>query len=118
MGDPFIRMDGRAVFKAAIEKMVESAHFVMDQAKISASDIKLFIPHQANLRIMSAVRERLGINEDHMMVTVDTHGNTSAASIPLALDKAIRSGRLKRGDIALLQGVGGGFTWSSVLLKY
>lgn len=118
VGDPFIRMDGRLVFKAAIEKMTESANNLLDKANLGANDIDLFIPHQANIRIMNMVREKLGINEDRMMVTVNTHGNTSAASVPLALDKANRSGRLKRGDLVLLQGVGGGFTWASALLKF
>ena len=95
VGDPFIRMDGRLVFKAAVEKMTESAR-----------------------NVLNMVREKLGIDEEHLMISVNQHGNTSAASVPLALDKAHRSGRLKRGDLVLLQGVGGGFTWASVLLKF
>lgn len=118
VGDPFIRMDGRLVFKAAIEKMTESANNLLAKANLGPNDVDLFIPHQANIRIMTMVREKLGIAEDRLMVTVNTHGNTSAASVPLALDKANRSGRLKRGDIVLLQGVGGGFTWASALLKF
>ena len=118
VGDPFIRMDGRLVFKAAVEKMTESARSVLTKANLATNDVDLYIPHQANLRIMNMVREKLGIDEEHLMISVNQHGNTSAASVPLALDKAHRSGRLKRGDLVLLQGVGGGFTWASVLLKF
>ena len=118
VGDPFIRMDGRLVFKAAVEKMTESARNVLTKANLATNDVDLYIPHQANLRIMNMVREKLGIDEEHLMISVNQHGNTSAASVPLALDKAHRSGRLKRGDLVLLQGVGGGFTWASVLLKF
>ena len=118
VGDPFIRMDGRLVFKAAVEKMTESARNVLTKANLATNDVDLYIPHQANLRIMNMVREKLGIDEEHLMISVNQHGNTSAASVPLALDKAHRSGKLKRGDLVLLQGVGGGFTWASVLLKF
>lgn len=118
VGNPYIYMNGKAVFKAAIEKMTESGKEAMEKAGISPEQISLFVPHQANLRIMNVVTEKLNINKENMMISVNTHGNTSAASIPLALDKAVTSGRLKRGDLALLQGVGGGFTWASVLLKY
>lgn len=118
VGNPYIFMDGRAVFKAAVEKMTESGKEVLEKAGLTASDVALFVPHQANLRIMNMVAEKLGINKDNMMISVNSHGNTSAASIPLALDKAVSSGRIKRGDVVLLQGVGGGFTWASVLLKY
>ena len=111
-------MNGKAVFKAAVEKMTESGREVLEKAGLKPGDVSLFVPHQANLRIMSMVTDKLGINPENMMVSVNSHGNTSAASIPLALDKAASSGRIKRGDILLLQGVGGGFTWASVLLKY
>ncbi|MCD8338724.1 MAG: ketoacyl-ACP synthase III [Burkholderiales bacterium] len=117
-GDPYIRMDGKGVFKAAIESMTSSAKSVLSKAGVSPKDLSLFIPHQANLRIMKVVAEKLGVSPDVMMVSVDSHGNTSAASVPLALDKAVEDGRIKRGDLVLLQGVGGGFTWGSVLLKY
>ncbi len=118
VGCPYVFMDGRAVFRIAVEKMISGALELFERAKISASDIALYIPHQANLRIMNHVAEKLGIAPERMMVTVNTHGNTSAASIPLALDKAIAQGKIKRGDLVLVQGVGGGFTWASVLLRY
>uniref|UniRef100_UPI00402AA955 beta-ketoacyl-ACP synthase III n=1 Tax=Turicimonas muris TaxID=1796652 RepID=UPI00402AA955 len=118
VGNPYIFMNGKAVFKAAVEKMTESGREVLEKVGLKPADVSLFVPHQANLRIMSMVTDKLGINSENMMVSVNSHGNTSAASIPLALDKAASSGRIKRGDILLLQGVGGGFTWASVLLKY
>ncbi len=118
VGMPFIQMNGKAVFVSAIEKMTESGRKMMARAGIDPSEIKLFIPHQANLRIMNQVTQRLAIAPENMMVTVDTHGNTSAASIPLALNKAVTQGRIRRGDLVLVQGVGGGFTWASVLIKY
>lgn len=118
VGNPYIFMNGKAVFKAAVEKMTESGKEVLAKAGLKSSDVALFVPHQANLRIMNMVTEKLEINPENMMISVNTHGNTSAASIPLALDKAVTSGRIKRGDILLLQGVGGGFTWASVLVKY
>ncbi len=118
VGNPYIFMNGKAVFKAAVEKMTESGKEVLAKAGLKSSDVTLFVPHQANLRIMNMVAEKLEINPENMMISVNTHGNTSAASIPLALDKAVTSGRIKRGDILLLQGVGGGFTWASVLVKY
>lgn len=118
VGDPFVRMDGKLVFKAAVEKMTESAISVLQKAKMQASDIDIYIPHQANLRIMNLVCAKLGLDTEKMIVSVSDHGNTSAASIPLALDKAYREGKLRRGDNVLLQGVGGGFTWASVLLKF
>ena len=118
VGDPFIRMDGKLVFKAAVEKMTESALNVLQKANLSPNDIDVYIPHQANLRIMNMVRHKLGVPEENLVVSVNKHGNTSAASVPLALDKAYAAGKIKRGDIVLLQGVGGGFTWASALLKF
>lgn len=118
VGDPYIRMEGRLVFKAAVEKMTESALNVLAAANLAPSDVDVYIPHQANLRIMNMVRGKLNIPESNLVVSVTKHGNTSAASVPLALDKARQSGQLKRGDIVLLQGVGGGFTWASALLKF
>ncbi|WP_289170482.1 3-oxoacyl-[acyl-carrier-protein] synthase III C-terminal domain-containing protein, partial [uncultured Parasutterella sp.] len=118
VGDPYIRMEGRLVFKAAVEKMMESALNVLAAANLAPGDVDVYIPHQANLRIMNMVRGKLNIPESNLVVSVTKHGNTSAASVPLALDKARQSGQLKRGDIVLLQGVGGGFTWASALLKF
>ena len=117
-GDPTLKMDGGAVFKLAVRVLEESAHEALDANGMKISDLDVYIPHQANVRIVSHVAKRLGLPESKCIVTVDRHANTSAASIPLALDVAVRDGRVKKGSIVLLQGVGGGFTWGSVLLKY
>ncbi len=117
VGDPFIRMDGRTVFRMAVEKLSSGALSVLEKSGFRPEDVDLYIPHQANLRIMKMVAHKLGIPEERMMVSVDTHGNTSAASVPLSLDKAVQSGRIRKGSLVLLQGVGGGFTWGSVLLR-
>ncbi len=117
-GDPFLRMDGPAVFKFAVKVLAEVAEEAMHQAGITAAQIDWLIPHQANIRIMQATARKLGLPAEKCIVTVDSHGNTSAASIPLALDAAVRSGRIKRGDMLLLEGVGGGFTWGATVLKY
>lgn len=117
VGDPFIRMDGRTVFRMAVEKLSSGALSVLEKTGFRPEDVDLYIPHQANLRIMKMVAHKLGIPEERMMVSVDTHGNTSAASVPLSLDKAVQSGRIREGSLVLLQGVGGGFTWGSVLLR-
>lgn len=116
-GDPFLRMDGQAVFKQAINVLEKSAHDVLKQAGLSVNDVDWLIPHQANIRILSLLAKRLGISLEKVVVTLDRHANTSAASVPLALDVASRDGRVKSGQIILLQGVGGGFTWGSVLVK-
>lgn len=118
VGDPFLRMDGQAVFKLAVNVLDSSAREVMADAQLAADRIDWLIPHQANLRILAATARKLGLPEDRLVVTVDRHGNTSAASVPLALDLAVRDGRIRRGQHLLLQGVGGGFTWGSVLLRY
>jgi len=118
VGDPFLRMDGQAVFKLAIGVLDESARRVAADAGVDVSAIDRVIPHQANIRIMSALVRKLGLPEDRLVVTVDRHGNTSAASVPLALDYAVRNDQVRRGQLVLLQGVGGGFTWGSVLLRY
>jgi 3-oxoacyl-[acyl-carrier-protein] synthase-3 len=117
LGNPLLRMDGQAVFKLAVGVLEQTAHAVMAKAGISADDIDWLIPHQANLRIMHGTVRKLKIPLAKLIVTVDQHGNTSAASIPLALDTAVRAGKVKRGDTLMLEGVGGGFTWGSVLLK-
>jgi 3-oxoacyl-[acyl-carrier-protein] synthase-3 len=118
VGDPFIRMDGKAVFRTAVTTLTDSAHRVLEKAGAAAADLDLYIPHQANLRIMSMVTKHLGLPPEKMMVSVDSHGNTSAASVPLSLDKAFKSGRISSGSLVLLQGVGGGFTWGSVLVRF
>ena len=117
-GDPFLRMDGQAVFKLAVSVLGNSALETLAQAKLDASHLDWLIPHQANVRILNATARRLGVPEERLVVTVDRHANTSAASVPLALDEVVRDGRIKRGDKVLLQGVGGGFTWGSVLVRW
>jgi 3-oxoacyl-[acyl-carrier-protein] synthase-3 len=117
-GRPFLTMDGPAVFKLAVNVLGASALDVLQQAGIDAERLDWLIPHQANIRILSAIAKRLGVPEERLVITVDRHGNTSAASVPLALDEAVRDGRIRRGQHLLLQGVGGGFTWGSVLLRW
>jgi 3-oxoacyl-[acyl-carrier-protein] synthase-3 len=118
LGDPFLKMDGQAVFKLAVGVLESTARTVLEKAGRSEADIDWLIPHQANIRIMQGTARKLKLPMDKVIVTVDQHGNTSAASIPLALDVAVRSGRIRRGDTLLLEGVGGGFTWGSVLVDY
>jgi 3-oxoacyl-[acyl-carrier-protein] synthase III len=118
LGDPLLKMDGQAVFKLAVGVLEQSARAVLAKAGRSEADIDWLIPHQANIRIMQGTAKKLKLPLDKLVVTVDEHGNTSAASIPLALDVAVRSGRVKRGDTVMLEGVGGGFTWGAVLLDY
>jgi 3-oxoacyl-[acyl-carrier-protein] synthase-3 len=117
-GDPTLKMDGGAVFKLAVRVLEEGAREALATNGLQVSDIDAYIPHQANVRIVSHVARKLGLADSKCIVTVDRHANTSAASVPLALDTAVRDGRVKRGDTVLLQGVGGGFTWGSVLLNY
>jgi 3-oxoacyl-[acyl-carrier-protein] synthase-3 len=117
-GDPTLKMDGGAVFKLAVRVLEESAHEALSANAMTVGDLDIYIPHQANVRIVSHVAKKLGLPDSKCVVTVDRHANTSAASIPLALDVAVRDGRVRSGHNVLLQGVGGGFTWGSVLLKY
>lgn len=117
-GDPFLRMDGQAVFKFAVRVLSDIAEEVASAVGIQTSDVDWLIPHQANIRIIEATGKKLGINRDKVIVTVDRHGNTSAASVPLALDEAVRDGRIQRGQKVLLEGVGGGFTWGAALLEF
>ena len=117
-GDPYIRMDGRQVFRLAVEGLVGSAREVADLACVHTEDVALFVPHQANLRIMTMVAAKLGIPEERMVRTVAEHGNTSAASVPLALDRAVRAGMVKPGELVLLQGVGAGMAWGSALIRW
>jgi 3-oxoacyl-[acyl-carrier-protein] synthase III len=118
VGDPLLKMDGQAVFKLAVSVLEEVALSVLNKAGRSTEDIDWLIPHQANIRIMQGTAKRLKVAPEKVIVTVDEHGNTSAASIPLALDAGVRSGRIQRGDTLMLEGVGGGFTWGAVLLDY
>ena len=117
-GDPLLRMNGQAVFKLAVNVLDEVARAVLAKAGRTEADIDWLIPHQANIRIMQGTARKLKLPMDRLIVTVDEHGNTSAASIPLALDVAVRSGKVRRGDTVMLEGVGGGFTWGAVLLDY
>ncbi len=117
-GDPTLKMDGGAVFKLAVRVLEESAREALAANGYGVPDLDIYIPHQANVRIVSHVAKKLGLAESKCIVTVDRHANTSAASIPLALDVAVRDGRVNKGHLVLLQGVGGGFTWGSVLLRY
>jgi 3-oxoacyl-[acyl-carrier-protein] synthase-3 len=118
LGDPLLKMDGQAVFKLAVGVLESAARAVLAKAGRTEADIDWLIPHQANIRIMTSTARKLKLSMDKVIVTVDQHGNTSAASIPLALDVAVRSGRIQRGDTLMLEGVGGGFTWGAVLLDY
>ena len=117
-GDPFLRMDGPAVFKFAVRVLVEVAEEVCKVAGIGTSEVDWLIPHQANIRIIDATGRKLGVDRSKVIVTVDRHGNTSAASVPLALDEAVRDGRIQRGQKIMLEGVGGGFTWGAALLVF
>ena len=118
LGDPVLKMDGQAVFKLAVGVLEETARASLAKAGLQDSDIDWLIPHQANIRIMQSTAKKLKMPAEKVVVTVDQHGNTSAASIPLALDAAVRDGRIQRGQHLMLEGVGGGFTWGSVLVKY
>jgi 3-oxoacyl-[acyl-carrier-protein] synthase-3 len=116
LGDPVLKMDGPAVFKIAVGVLYDVAKSVLAKAGRTDADIDWLIPHQANIRILQSTAKRLKLPLDKLIVTVDQHGNTSAASIPLALDESVRSGKIARGDTVMLEGVGGGFTWGAVLL--
>jgi len=113
-----LRMDGQAVFKLAVKVLEQVAHEVLQKANMQPEQIDWLVPHQANIRIMEGTARKMGMSMDRVIVTVHEHGNTSAASIPLALDHGIRSGQIKRGQHILLEGVGGGFAWGAVVLRY
>jgi 3-oxoacyl-[acyl-carrier-protein] synthase-3 len=116
LGDPLLKMDGQAVFKLAVGLLESAARATLAKANLTEADIDWLVPHQANIRIMQSTARKLKLSMDKVVVTVDQHGNTSAASIPLALDAAVRSGQVKAGQTLLLEGVGGGFTWGALLL--
>jgi len=113
-----IRMKGNEVFKVAVRTLGRIVDETLEYNQMDKSDLDWLIPHQANYRIISATAKKLGMTMDQVIVTVDKHGNTSAASVPLALDEAVRSGKIKRGDTLLLEAFGGGFTWASALIRY
>ncbi|MEG0821415.1 MAG: beta-ketoacyl-ACP synthase III [Burkholderiaceae bacterium] len=118
VGHPFLAMDGQAVFKFAVSSLSDSALEVLAAGGMAGSQLDWFVPHQANLRILQSLAKKLHVPLERVVVTLDQHGNTSAASVPLALDAAVRDGRIQSGQTLLLQGVGGGFTWGSVLLRW
>jgi 3-oxoacyl-[acyl-carrier-protein] synthase-3 len=117
-GVPLLKMEGQAVFKLAVGVLESAARAVLEKAGKTEADIDWLIPHQANIRIMQSTAKKLKLPMDKVIVTVGEHGNTSAASIPLALDFGVRSGKVQRGQTLLLEGVGGGFTWGAVLLNF
>ena len=116
LGSPLLTMDGQAVFKLAVGVLEKAAYAVLEKAGKTTADIDWLVPHQANIRIMQSTARKLKLSMDKVIVTVDQHGNTSAASIPLALDQGVRSGKIQKGQTVMLEGVGGGFTWGAVLL--
>lgn len=117
-GQAYMKMQGSEVFKVAVTTLGRIVDETLEANGLQKSDIQWLVPHQANIRIISAMAKKLGMSMDHVVVTVDRHGNTSAASVPLAFDEAVRDGRIRRGDTVLMEAFGGGFTWGSVLLKY
>ena len=116
--DPLVSMDGKAVFKFAVKVLSEVVEEVLEEQQMQGSDIDWLVPHQANIRIIEATAKKLGLGMENVITTVANHGNTSAASVPLALDTAVRDGRIKAGQNILLEAVGGGFTWGAVLIKW
>ncbi len=117
-GERFLRMEGREVFKYAVQYMAEVVVEALEENSITAADIDWLVPHQANTRIIEATAKKLGLPMEKVVVTVERHGNTSAASIPLALDEAVRSGKIKPGDLLLIEGMGGGLTWGAALVRF
>ena len=117
-GDHFLKMQGNEVFKVAVRNMAEVARIALDANGMTTADVNLFIPHQANIRILEATAKRIGLKDEQVYINVDRFGNTSAATIPIALDEVNRAGRLKAGDILLLDAFGGGFTWAAALIRW
>ena len=118
VGTPFVQMDGQGVFKFAVKALARVGGEVLAEAGLSADDVDWLVPHQANYRIIESTAKHLKLSMDKIILTVQEHGNTSAASIPLALDQGIRDGRIRPGHTLLLEGIGGGFAWGAVLVKY
>jgi 3-oxoacyl-[acyl-carrier-protein] synthase III len=117
-GNPYLEMDGQAVFRLAVRVLDECSREALEHNGFTGADLDWFVPHQANLRIINATADKMGVPRERVVTTVARHGNTSAASVPLALDKAVRDGRVQPGHLVLLEGVGGGMTWGSVLLRF
>jgi 3-oxoacyl-[acyl-carrier-protein] synthase-3 len=115
---PYIKMKGNETFKVAVRTLEEAVYETLKSAHIQSSDISLLVPHQANLRIIQAVAQRLGLPMEKVVLNVDRYGNTSAASIPIALDEAVRQGRVKDGDLVLFEAFGAGLTWASALVRW
>lgn len=118
IGDPFLRMDGQGVFKFAVRILAEVSGETCAAAGVAPETVDWLVPHQANIRIIESTAKKMGLPMERVIVTVDHHGNTSAASVPLALDEAMRSGRIQPGQKVLLEGVGGGFTWGAALVQF
>jgi 3-oxoacyl-[acyl-carrier-protein] synthase-3 len=118
LGDPVLKMDGQGVFKLAVGVLEETARTVLAKAGLQDSDLDWLVPHQANIRIIQSTAKKMKLSMDKVLLTVAEHGNTSAASIPLALDAGVRAGQLQAGQLVMLEGVGGGFAWGSVLFRY
>ena len=116
--DYFLKMQGNEVFKVAVRSLSEVANIALEANALTVEDIDLFIPHQANIRILNATAKKIGLKDEQVYINVDRFGNTSAATIPLAMDEANRAGRIKKGDIILLDAFGGGFTWAAALLRW
>ncbi|MDR3157996.1 MAG: ketoacyl-ACP synthase III [Zoogloeaceae bacterium] len=117
-GDPFLRMEGQAVFKTAVRVLASVAEECCQAAGMHSSDVDWLVPHQANIRIIESTRKKMNLAAEKVVITVERHGNTSAASVPLALNEAVRDGRIQRGQRVLLEGVGGGFTWGAALFEF
>ncbi len=117
-GNPYLEMDGQAVFKLAVRALDECAREALEHNQLTAAELDWYIPHQANMRIINAIADKIRLPRERVVTTVARHGNTSAASVPLALDAAVRDGRIQPGQRVLLQGVGGGMTWGSILLRW
>jgi len=113
-----VHMQGPEVFRHAVGKITDVVYSTLDKAGYTVDDLDWFVPHQANKRIINASAEKLGIAPEKVVITVDRHGNTSAASIPLALDAAVRDGRIRRGDLVMIEAIGGGLTWGSALIRW
>ena len=118
LGEPLLKMNGQAVFKLAVSLLEQTASNCLKKAGLEAKDIDWLVPHQANIRIIQSTAKKMGLSMDKVILTVQDHGNTSAASIPLALDHGVRSGQIQKGQNLLLEGVGGGFTWGSAVLSF